>query len=54
MPNMKQFQSGQQFIVIRVIGWFVIGLTAGYAFWKDPEYLLPETAPRIESPATTL
>jgi clan AA aspartic protease (TIGR02281 family) len=52
MPNMKQFQSGQQSIVISVIGGFVIGLTAGYAFWKDPEYLLPETAPRIESPAT--
>ena len=52
MPNMKQFQSGQQSIVISVIGGFVIGLTAGYALWKDPEYLLPETAPRIESPAT--
>ena len=49
---MKQFQSDQQSIVISVIGGFVIGLTAGYALWKDPEYLLPETAPRIESPAT--
>ena len=53
MPNMKQFQPGQKLIVISVIGGFVIGLGAGYALWKYPEYLLLETVPRIESPAST-
>ena len=48
---MKQFQSGRQLNIISVIGGFVIGLSAGYALWKDPEYLLPETVPGIESPA---
>jgi len=51
MPNMKQFQPGQKFIVISVIGGFVIGLGGGYALWEYPEYLLLETVPRIESPA---
>jgi len=51
MRNMKQFQSGQQLVVISVIGGFVIGLSAGYALWKDPEYVLPETVPGIESRA---
>ena len=37
-----------------MIGGFVIGLSACYALWKYPEYLLLETVPRIESPAATV